>query len=156
MDNSKYSTDSEREIKPHLVENIQEELREIYSEVIGIDNPDLVEDKVADTINFERFDNSTINNFQCFGVQHRPDIELNIQRADFNIALEIKKGQSGHDIRTGIGQAMVYVKKYDFIIYLFIDTSKDGKIHNSLSEEFEEFMLEELWSYNIRLATVQE
>jgi len=83
-----------------------------------------------------------------FGTQHRPDMEVNIN--DITIAIEIKKGDTGTDVRSGLGQCLVYQTKYSFTLFLFIDTSSDKRILNSIKSDKEMGLINSLWdNYNV-------
>ena len=95
---------------------------------------------------------TTVNNMMFFGVQHRPDMVIN---DDLNIAIEVKKGNIGSSIREGIGQSLVYSTLYDFVVYLFIDTSKDKRILNAMKSDKESSFVKKLWNeYNILFEVV--
>ena len=96
---------------------------------------------------------TTVNNFVFFGVQHRPDFVVKID--GLKIAVEVKRGDSGSAVREGIGQSIVYAAAFDFVCHIFIDTSKDKKVLNSLQEPAERFFVKTLWNnYNIRFDVV--
>ena len=87
------------------------------------------------------------------GTQNRPDMVVEL--GDVRIAIEIKRGETGSDLRSGFGQSMVYATVYDFVLYLFIDTSKDKKILNSSTGGNEVDFVETIWkNWNIRFAIV--
>lgn len=94
-----------------------------------------------------------IHNFEFLGVSHRPDYEILLR--DVRIALEVKRGDSGTEVRAGIGQAIVYSQMYDFVIYLMIDASDHRTIAQSLDGDREKLFLERLWDeHNVRLIVV--
>lgn len=71
------------------------------------------------------------------------------------IALEVKVGDSGQQIREGIGQAIVYSTKYDFVVYLFVDNSPNKKVLSSVYGLQEQRLAEQLWSeFNVRFHVV--
>lgn len=97
--------------------------------------------------------NRKIHNFEFLGVQHRPDFEVLLR--DLRIAIEVKRGDSGGEVRAGIGQAIVYSQLYDFVIYLMIDASDHRTICASLEGEREQQFLARLWrEHNVRLIVV--
>jgi hypothetical protein len=96
-----------------------------------------------------------VNHIRFLGVQHRPDFVVKLDGV--RIAIEVKCGQSGAEVREGIGQALVYSssREFDFVVYLFIDTSTDGKIRDSLQKPLEKAFVASLWEqYNIRFAVM--
>lgn len=94
---------------------------------------------------------TSISNFNFMGVQHRPDFEIRIR--DTVIAIEVKRGETGQAIRDGLGQALVYSQKYDFVIYLFIDKSKGKALRKATTKSKEKALLDSLWKHhNIRFA----
>lgn len=109
---------------------------------------ELAERKKGQKLIWEGDQKSTLHNITVFGTQHRPDFEINI--CDLQIGVEIKKGSAGSDIRNGIGQSIVYASHYDFVLYVFIDTSKDKKLLNSEKGDKEVAVINKLWdSFNI-------
>ena len=95
--------------------------------------------------------NTTVNHIRFLGVQHRPDFVVKL--VGIRIAVEVKRGQSGSAIREGIGQALVYAasQDFDFVNYLFIDTSRDKKIRDSLQQGLNAGFVASLWDfYNVR------
>jgi len=96
---------------------------------------------------------STLHNMVLFGTQHRPDFEVKID--GLNIAIEVKKGSVGNDLRSGFGQCLMYQAKYDFVIYLFVDTSDDKTILKSLTSISEGELIDSIWNnYNVLFSVV--
>lgn len=97
--------------------------------------------------------NTTINNVQFLGVQHRPDFVVQIE--SIRIAVEVKRGDSGSSVREGLGQSLVYASEFDFVCFLFIDQSKDKKVLRSLAQPAEISFIQSLWAtYNIQFEVV--
>ena len=93
--------------------------------------------------------NTTISHTRFLGVQHRPDFV--VQLAQIRIAVEVKRGEAGAAVREGLGQSLVYAASsdFDFVVYLFIDVSKDKKILRSLENENDRAFIDSLWEdYN--------
>lgn len=98
---------------------------------------------------------TTVNNVLFLGVQHRPDFAVKL--AGIRIAVEVKKGETGGAVRGGIGQSLVYVasKDFDFVVYLFADTSRDKKIRDAAEGSAAAKFIESLWdNYNVRFSVV--
>ena len=99
------------------------------------------------SLTWEANKKTTLHNMVLFSTQHRPDMEFKID--GINVAIEIKKGKCGVDLRQGIGQCIVYSTKYDFVIFLFVDTSDDKKVFNSVTSRKEVDVIKGLWkNYN--------
>lgn len=91
---------------------------------------------------------TTINNSLFFGTYHRPDLVFEFDD-HLKIAIEIKRGENGSAVSDGIGQSVVYTAcGYDFVDLLFIDTSKEGKILESMNGEKEQEFIKKLWDNN--------
>lgn len=76
---------------------------------------------------------------------------------DYDIAIEIKCGSNGSSIREGLGQSLCYSNCYDYVVYLFIDTSSDKHIRDSLSltDGKELSIVDELWAnHNVLFSVV--
>ena len=114
---------------------------------------DKARDKAKDSIVWESHMQNTLHNMKLFGTYHRPDFEVKID--GLNVAIEIKKGSTGFDLRCGFGQGLMYQAKYDFTIYLFIDTSDDKSILKSLTNISEDELIDSIWNnYNILFSVV--
>ena len=95
----------------------------------------------------------TIHNLKFLGVPHRPDLEVVVPGT--TIAVEIKRGATGQTVREGIGQALVYTRRYDFAVVAIFDTSRKKKIVNALGGEAEKEFVDMLWKrHNIRFVVV--
>jgi hypothetical protein len=118
----------------------------------GIDKA-VAKDKIKKSLKWEGNVNTTINHILFMGTQNRPDMILEIN--GLKIAIEFKRGDKGSDLRSGIGQSMVYSTHYDFVLYLFIDTSKDKRIVNARGGVNETEFVELLWDqFNIKFVTI--
>jgi hypothetical protein len=107
-----------------------------------------LERKVLKALTYEGDIKKSIAGTMLFGVSHRPDYVVELD--GIRIAIEIKCDDSGSGIREGLGQALVYSTDYDFVIYLFIDTSKGSSIASNMEEKNEKSIIESLWrNYNI-------
>jgi len=96
---------------------------------------------------------TTVKNIMFMGTQNRPDMVFEI--ADLKVAIEIKRGGSGSDLRSGIGQSIIYSTHYDFVLTLFIDTSDDKRVYNASNGSNEINFTETLWrNYNIKFITI--
>jgi len=97
--------------------------------------------------------NTTVHHTHFMGTMNRPDMIFEIDAV--RIAIEFKKGDSGGALRSGIGQSLIYSTDYDFTIFLFIDTSENGKIKNCEKIEEEQWLVNDLWKrYNIKFLVV--
>lgn len=145
--------DNEGQIQKVVFSRLHSQLPEIYEKYLGIKKEKAV--KIIDkTFAYEKNQNLTMHNKLYFGLYHRPDAEIYIDN-DLTLAIEIKKGNQGSDIRAGLGQSLVYSQFYDFVLYVFVDTSEERKIRNSSTADDEEELIKSLWgNYNIRFKVV--
>ena len=143
-----YKNKTEDQIKqfvyPHLVQSLTQYL---------VENTDTTAEKakakVKQNLKWEGDVNTTVHHTLFMGTLNRPDMVLEMN--GMNIAIEFKKGESGNSLRSGIGQSLVYSTNYDFVMYLFIDTSKDQRIKNSQTGTKEAQLMTDLWNrYNIK------
>ena len=142
-----YKHKSEDQIKqfiyPHLVQSLTE-----YLEKNGV-SKDKAKDSVKRNLKWEGNINTTVHHTLFMGTLNRPDMVLEMNGV--KIAIEFKKGESGSSLRSGIGQSIIYSTNYDFVMYLFIDTSKDERIKNAQSSLKEANLMQDLWNrYNIK------
>lgn len=154
-----YRQRSESYIKQYMHQPLLNQLTEMHKELYPhIKNEELWKEKARMALMWEGDVNTTINNFLFLGVQHRPDFEVHMEK--LRIAIEIKRGESGAAVREGLGQCLVYASEYDFVIYTFVDISKDKKILRSIEADLPEFekeksLIESLWeNYNIRFSII--
>jgi len=147
-----YRNKNEDQIKqfiyPHLVESLAEYLVKENSI-----QKSKAREKVKKSLKLEGNVNTTVNHILFMGTQNRPDMVLELN--GIRIAIEFKRGEKGSDLRSGIGQSMIYATHYDFVLFLFVDTSRDKKILNAQTGTNESQFVEDLWNrYNIKYITV--
>jgi hypothetical protein len=113
----------------------------------------LAKEKARTMIKWEGNVNTTVKQIQFMGTQNRPD--LTIQSEGVTIAIELKKGDRGASLREGFGQSIVYSTAYDFVIYMFIDVTEDGRIVNGSTAVNEQKFLQNLWdNFNVKFTIV--
>lgn len=148
----KYQNQSEEKIKqfiyPHLVEN----LTEYVVKEQGLEKSDAKE-LVKKSLKWEGNVNTTVHHILFMGTQNRPDMVLEMN--GIKIAIEFKRGDKGSDLRAGIGQSMIYSTHYDFVLFLFIDTSEDKRIFNATGGVNEQEFVRIMWDqYNTKFIVV--
>jgi len=148
----KYQNQSEEKIKqfiyPHLVEN----LAEYVVKEQGLEKSDAKE-LVKKSLKWEGNVNTTVHHILFMGTQNRPDMVLEMN--GIKIAIEFKRGDKGSDLRAGIGQSMIYSTHYDFVLFLFIDTSEDKRIFNATGGVNEQEFVRIMWDqYNTKFIVV--
>ena len=147
-----YKKQSEDKIKQFVYPNLLNEMTSYISNKKGFSS-ELAREKAKTTIKWEGDKKTTIRNMQFMGTGNRPDMTLDID--GIKVAIEFKRGKNGSSLRDGFGQSMIYSTVYDFVIYLFIDTSEDCKILNGSTSIMEEQFLENLWdNFNIKFAII--
>ena len=143
-----YKNKTEDQIKqfvyPHLVQSLTQYL---------VKNTDVTAEKakakVKQNLKWEGDVKTTVHHTLFMGTLNRPDMVLEMN--GMNIAIEFRRGESGNSLRSGIGQSLVYSTNYDFVMYLFIDTSKDQRIKNAQTGTKEAQLMNDLWNrYNIK------
>jgi len=124
-------------------------VEDIYSRLAPTVSETRTKVKAERSVIIETDKNTVINHIQLFGTQHRPDFEVIVD--GISIAIEVKVGDSGQQIREGIGQAIVYSTKYDFVVYLFLDSSPNKKVALSFTDHKEQVLVAQLWSeFNVK------
>jgi hypothetical protein len=146
-----YKNKSEDQIKqfvyPHLVESLTS-----YLASQGVEKS-RAKERVKKTLKWEGNVNTTINHILFMGTLNRPDMIL--EWDGLKIAIEFKRGEKGADLRSGIGQSMIYSTHYDFVLYLFIDTSSDKRILNAQGGANETAFVDLLWDkFNTKFVVV--
>jgi hypothetical protein len=150
-----YRNRNEDYIKQYMHQPLISELEALYEdlELSKSTDKDLVRQKAKDCLLWEGDVNTTVNNFTFFGTQHRPDFVVKIDK--LKVAVEVKKGESGSSLREGIGQSLVYASAFDFVVYLYVDISKDKKIRDSMGGSQEQELINDLWdSHNVLFQVV--
>lgn len=147
-----YKSQSEDKIKqfiyPHLVESLTDYIVSQEGKERSV-----AKETVKKNLKWEGNVNTTVSHILFMGTQNRPDmiVEMN----GLKIAIEFKRGKSGSDLRSGIGQSMIYSTHYDFVLYLFIDTSEDKRIVNAQGGVNETEFVDLIWDqYNIKFIVV--
>jgi len=144
-----YRQQSEDKITQFIYQHLLRELRKIYLDYQNLKDS-TAKKKARANLLWEGAKQTTVNNYLFLGAYHRPDMVVNYSE-DMRIALEFKKGDQGMEIRQGIGQALVHSSAFDFVIYLFIDTSKEKKVFSSASGKKEQALIDILWDdFNIK------
>src|SRR6056300_714095 len=143
-----YKKKSEDAIKQFIYPHLVESLTRYVVEEQGKDK-ETAKELVKKNLKWEGNVNKTVSHILFMGTQNRPDMILELN--GLKIAIEFKRGQKGSDLRSGIGQSMIYSTHYDFVLYLFVDTSEDGKIKNAQGGVNETEFVDLLWNqYNIK------
>ena len=103
-----YRNRNEDYIKQYMHQPLISELEALYEdlELSKSADKELVKQKAKNCLLWEGDVTTTVNNFTVFGTQHRPDFVVKIDK--LRVAVEVKKGESGHSLREGIGQSLVY------------------------------------------------
>ena len=150
-----YRNRNEDYIKQYMHQPLISELEALYEDLELSKSADreIVKQKAKDCLLWEGDVTTTVNNFTVFGTQHRPDFVVKIDK--LRVAVEVKKGESGHSLREGIGQSLVYSSEFDFVVYLYVDISKDKKIRDSMSGSQEQELINDLWdNHNVLFQVV--
>jgi len=143
-----YKSPGEDKIKQFIYPRLVESLTDYIVSQEGKERS-VAEETVKKNLKWEGNVNTTVSHILFMGTQNRPDmiVEMN----GLKIAIEFKKGKSGSDLISGIGQSMIYSTHYDFVLYLFIDTSEDKRIVNAQGGVNETEFVDLIWDqYNIK------
>jgi len=147
-----YKNKNEDQIKQFVYPHLVESLTNYLSEENGLEIS-RAKERIQKNLKWEGNVKTTINHILFMGTQNRPDMIF--EHNGLRIAIEFKRGEKGSDLRSGVGQSMIYSTHYDFVLYLFIDTSKDKKILNAQGGVNETEFVELLWDkFNIKFITV--
>lgn len=147
-----YKSQGEDKIKQFIYPHLLDRITEYVSEKKGFSRG-LAKQKARTMIKWEGNVNTTVKNIQFMGTSNRPD--MTVESDGIKIAIEFKRGDRGSSLREGFGQSIVYSTSYDFVIYMFIDTSENGKIKNGSTAVTEQKFLENLWeNFNVKFAIV--
>lgn len=147
-----YKKQSEDKIKQFMYPHIVDTMTDFLVEQEGAIRSE-AKAKVKTMLRWEGNVNTTVHNIVFMGVQNRPDMVF--EMGDLRIAIEVKRGATGSDLRAGLGQSLIYATHYDFVITLFIDTSEDKRVHNAQAGSNELHFTDALWrNYNVKFITV--
>jgi len=147
-----YKNQSEDKIKQFIYPNLLNKVTEYVMEKKGFSRS-LAREKAKTMIKWEGNVNTTVRNIQFMGTANRPDMSVEI--GGVKIAIEYKKGSRGSALREGFGQSLIYSTVYDFVIYMFIDTSEEGKIINGSTAVTEQNFLDNIWeNFNVKFVVV--
>ncbi|MCX5816849.1 MAG: hypothetical protein NTX75_11520 [Proteobacteria bacterium] len=144
---------SERQIQMMLFLQLERELPSILSSHFGFSEKKSTR-IVKEGFKWEQKIATPVPSFNFFATNHHPDSVLEINEK-LRIAMELKKGDSGQSLRSGIGQALVYSTQFNFIIYLLVDTTPAQDIKSSVSADKEQALINSLWkNYNVKFIVV--
>lgn len=147
-----YKNQSEDKIKQFIYPILINQLTDWIVEKKGLDS-DLARAKAKSILKWEGNVKTTVHNIQFAGTSNRPDMTLEYD--GLNVAIEFKKGDRGSALREGFGQGLIYATVFDFVIYLFIDTSAEGKIRNGCTAIAEQDFFNSLWTnFNIKFIAI--
>lgn len=149
----KYQEKNEDYIKAQMYPHLLREVAKIYEDVGGF-KPDTCMKKAKENLLWEGNVHTIVNNVTLFGVWHRPDMILDYAD-NMRVAIEIKRGDAGKDIRDGVGQAVFYAQHFNFVILLHVDTGREKNILNAMNGVREQNLIKSLWDiHNIHLDVV--
>jgi len=147
-----YKNQTEDQIKtfiyPHLIDALTEWVmqRKEFNRTVA-------RAKAKAMLRWEGNVNTTVHHMQFMGTANRPDMIVDLN--GLRVAIEFKRGESGSDLRSGFGQSMIYSTVYDFVLYMFIDTSVDSRIKNASTGVSEQKFVENLWNnFNVKFVIV--
>lgn len=147
-----YKSQSEDKIKQFIYPHLLDQLTEYVMDKKGFGRA-LAKEKARTMIKWEGNVKTTVKHMHFMGTANRPDMVVDFDGV--NIAIEFKRGDRGSSLREGFGQSVIYSTAYDFVIYMFIDTSSEGKIVNGSTAVMEQNFLENLWeNFNIKFTIV--
>ena len=147
-----YKHKNEDQIKQFIYPHLVESLTQYVVDQEGKEKQ-VAKDYVKKNLKWEGNVNTTVSHILFMGTQNRPDMILEMN--GLKIAIEFKRGDKGSDLRSGFGQSMVYATHYDFVLYLFVDTTDDKRIYNAIGGGNETEFLDNLWDlYNIKFILV--
>jgi len=143
-----YREQNEDKIKQFIYPYLLEEVIKLYQDRFSISEA-RAKKRVKKDLKWEGDVGTTVENKLFLGTYHRPDMTIDFGNKT-SIAIEIKRGKKGSSVREGIGQSIVYSTLFDFVVYLYIDTSKEKRIRNSHTGGREKELIVSLWeNYNI-------
>lgn len=145
--------DTEYQIQKALFLRLQRELPQLLVDQLKM-SLKKAQNQVNTKFMWEQNTNTTVSNFPFFSTNHRPDAVF-IPYKNLRIAFEIKKGNDGNALRSGIGQSIVYSTQFDFVLYFFVDTTPGHDIKSNSSARKEKELIDSLWNnYNIKFIIV--
>jgi Zn/Cd-binding protein ZinT len=147
-----YKKQSEDKIKQSIYPNLLNRLTDYVMEKKGFSRS-LAREKAKTMIKWEGSSSTAVRNIQFMGTSNKPNMTVDIEGV--KIAIEVKKGNRGSNLREGFGQSVIYSTIFDFVLYLFIDTSEDSRILNGSIYITEENFLEKIWNnFNVKFVIV--
>jgi hypothetical protein len=149
-----YRRKSEAYVKQYMHQPLRAMLMAMHRELTPDVGKTTLRKKADESLLWEGDVKTTINNIRFLGVQHRPDFVVQLDNKRLRIAVEVKRGETGAAVREGIGQSLVYAasEDFEFVVFLFVDTSKDKKIARSLDKKktLDQAFVQSLWTnYNV-------
>ena len=147
-----YKSKSEDVLQQLIYPHVLNQLTEYVIDKKGFSRS-LAKEKARTMIKWEGNVKTIMKNMQFMGTTNRP--YMTVESEGIKIAIEFKKGDRGSALREGFGQSIIYSTVFDFVIYMFIDTSEDNKISNGSTSIAEQNFLENLWdNFNVKFTVV--
>lgn len=145
---------SEAAVADHLQHSLVAALEKVHAELDPTVTRETIQRRALEGLLWEGNVNTTINHIQFLGAQHRPDFI--VQFDDIQVAVEVKRGESGASVREALGQCLVYASRFAFTCCVLVDTSRDKKLKRAHdSGRVEQYMFDRLWNdFNIRFGVV--
>jgi hypothetical protein len=152
FENVDYKNQNEDKIQQLIYPNLLNKVTEYVMDKKGF-GKGLAREKAKTMIKWEGNTKLTVKNTHFMGTSNKPDISIDI--GGVKVAVEFKNGNRGSGLREGFGQSMIYSTSYDFVIYMFIDTSEDQRILNGSTSITEQNFLDNIWdNFNIKFVIV--
>ena len=147
-----YKNQNEDKIKQFIYPNLLNSIATWVSEKRGFE-PALARKKAKTMVKWEGDVNTKVKTIHFMGTGNRPD--MTVETNGVRVAIEFKRGHMGSSLREGFGQSTIYSTEYDFVIYLFIDTSTNKIIRRGSKSVAEQAFLKNLWdNFNIKFLVV--
>jgi hypothetical protein len=113
----------------------------------------LAREKSRTMIKWEGNSNTNVKDIRFMGITNRP--KMTIESDGVIIAIESIEGGNLSVLKEAIAQSMIYSTAYDFVIYMFVDNSKEHRILNGSSLENEKKFLQNMWdNFNVKFTII--
>lgn len=147
-----FKKNSEDKLKKSIYPNLLNTLADRICDKRGF-SKGLAREKAKTMIKIDDGKSQPINTTHFMGTSNKPSIT--VESSGIKVAIEIKKGDRARNLKESFGESMIFSNVYDFVIYLFLDTTEETRIVKGSSGITENNFLKNLWdNFNVKFTII--
>ena len=152
FESSDFKNRSEDKLKKAIYPNLLNTIADRICDKRGF-SKGLAREKAKTMIKFDDSKSQPIGTTHFMGTSNKPSIT--VESSGVKVAIEIKKGDRAKNLKESFGESMIFSNVYDFVIYLFVDTTEENRISKGTSGITETNFLKNLWdNFNVKFTII--